>query len=235
VLSLTNTNGIVAYNEKDILIRNFIKQFITLGVKNILRSQNKAWGFHEIEGSCLISNDQINPEYSESDYFKISDTLSLKPETTALSYAYANQLLTLSHKPPLCVFQASKSFRKEQDQATKHCRFKEFFQLEFQCIYSISTKNEYQENVIKDLGNLVLELLKLPTRIVTSDRLPSYSLNTLDIEVNNGDKWMEVCSVSKRTDFSSDHFVLEIAFGLDRLLYNFNQATNNLILETENE
>lgn len=69
----------------------------------------------------------------------------------------------------------------------------------------------------------------LPARVVPSDRLPSYSLTTMDAEVDNGDKWMEVCSISKRTDFPAkarfgertvDILVLEIAIGLDRCVYN---------------
>lgn len=78
----------------------------------------------------------------------------------------------------------------------------------------------------------------MPARIVESDRLPSYSLRTMDIEVFNDDKWMEVCSISKRTDFpqkarihvkdrviEKDLLVLEIALGSDRLLYNYLERT----------
>ena len=74
--------------------------------------------------------------------------------------------------------------------------------------------------------------LNLPARVVISDRLPSYSEITMDIEVHNGYQWMEVCSTSRRKDFpqklvvsgkkgntEKDALVLEIAIGLDRLLY----------------
>jgi glycyl-tRNA synthetase len=61
----------------------------------------------------------------------------------------------------------------------------------------------------------------------------------MDIEVDNGDKWMEICSISRRTDFpqryrfagkknevqEKDVLVLEIAIGLDRCLYNWDVAT----------
>lgn len=79
-----------------------------------------------------------------------------------------------------------------------------------------------------------MTLLSLPTRIVLSDRLPDYSLKTIDIEVFNADKWMEVCSVSLRKDFPikpiirnkpTDCYVLEIALGVDRLIYNYQQRT----------
>jgi glycyl-tRNA synthetase len=56
----------------------------------------------------------------------------------------------------------------------------------------------------------------------------------MDIEVDNGFKWMEVCSISRRTDFPQkfvsqskgvtrehDVLVLEIAIGLDRCLHNW--------------
>jgi hypothetical protein len=60
--------------------------------------------------------------------------------------------------------------------------------------------------------------------------LPSYSLSTMDIEVDTGERWMEICSISKRIDFpiknryqtksrdfkETDILVLEIAIGLDR-------------------
>ena len=85
------------------------------------------------------------------------------------------------------------------------------------------------EVLLRPLANVVTELLGMESRIVASDRLPSYSEKTMDIEVNNGDKWMEVASISLRNDF--DHVimigkqnrkfkVLEVAFGMDRLVYN---------------
>lgn len=75
---------------------------------------------------------------------------------------------------------------------------------------------------------------------MSSDRLPAYSEVTTDIEVNNGDNWMEVCSISRRTDFPQryrsqakkgaavDHdvLVLEIAIGLDRCIYNWGIAAD---------
>ena len=78
--------------------------------------------------------------------------------------------------------------------------------------------------------------MAMPTRLVTaSDRLPDYAQVTTDVEVWNQDKWMEVCSISRRTDFPGraafkaksggtaerDILVLEIAIGLDRLVYNW--------------
>ena len=80
------------------------------------------------------------------------------------------------------------------------------------------------------------DILALETRVIESDRLPDYSLRTMDIEVWNEDKWMEICSISKRKDFDKkaiinykskviekDLLVLEIAIGLDRCVYNYNE------------
>ena len=78
------------------------------------------------------------------------------------------------------------------------------------------------------------DIIALPCRIVESDRLPDYSLRTMDIEVWNEDKWMEICSISKRKDFTKkaiinyknkiiekDLLVLEIATSSDRCVYNY--------------
>ena len=226
MLNLSNINGLLSLNKQEIIDQSYIKETVIYNIKQILLNQNRSWIFEEIEGTSLVPNELINPEYTEEDYFKIDDKLSLKPETTALSYAYAHQLLHHSIRAPLCVYQASKSFRKEQDQATKHMRLKEFKQLEFQCIYSNTTKNDYQLSTVEPIANFVKNLLRLNTRIVLSDRLPSYSIKTIDIEVDNGEKWMEICSISIRNDFDSNHLVLEIAFGLDRLLYNFTKSSS---------
>lgn len=79
---------------------------------------------------------------------------------------------------------------------------------------------------------MLMRVVGLPTRIVLSDRLPDYSIKTIDVEVWNGDKWMEICSCSLRKDFPAkpkvrgkeqDCLVLEIAIGIDRLIYNTEQ------------
>lgn len=78
------------------------------------------------------------------------------------------------------------------------------------------------------------------TRVIPSDRLPAYSQTTMDVEawVEEDDRWMEVCSISRRTDFPQkvkvtnrrneavehDVLVLEIAIGLDRCVRLWSQA-----------
>jgi glycyl-tRNA synthetase len=120
-------------------------------------------------------------------------------------------------------------------------RLKEFYQQEFQCIYTADTLNDYHAAILEPVRKMLGEVIGLPTRIVESDRLPSYSLKTMDVEVDNGDKWMEVCSISKRTDFpekakfqtkkglvEKDLLVLEVAIGLDRVVYNFEQRAKEV-------
>ncbi len=109
-------------------------------------------------------------------------------------------------------------------------RLKEFYQQEFQCLFTSDTKNDYHAAVLQPLCEMVAKYVCLPTRIVDSDRLPDYSIKTSDIEVDNGDKWMEVASISLRKDFTTPAkfsngdksiLVLEVAIGLDRCVYNF--------------
>lgn len=179
-------------------------------------------------------------------------SLVLRPETTPSSYVYARHLLDTHSgvKPPFVVWQTGKSFRREQDQVTKNMRLKEFYQQEFQCVYTTDTKNDYQEAMLEPVRKMIGEMINLPTRLVESDRLPSYSLRTMDVEAWIDDipspfsigtgtemgRWMEVCSISKRTDFpgkvtfqtkkgtvEKDLVVLEIAIGLDRCVYSFEQ------------
>jgi glycyl-tRNA synthetase len=236
---LYNTNGLVFWEEKEIRIRKFIEESIKEEVKRILLDQNQSWKIFQIEAPSLIPMDLINPNYTSDDVWaqdsKSETPLVLKPETTPSSYIYSKYLLD-SNKvlPPFVVWQMSKSFRREQDQVLKNMRLKEFYQQEFQCIYASDTLNDYQEKVLEPLRKMFEDIIALPTRIVESDRLPSYSLRTMDIEVFNNDKWMEICSISKRTDFDQkakitfknktiekDLIVLEIAVGIDRCVYNY--------------
>lgn len=235
-----NVNSLPFFNKEEIITRKYFKDMLELNVEKILKSQNKAWEFVEIEAPILTPSEKINSNYTNEDVWfqetkENEEKMVLRPETTPSSYEYAKFILENQElKPPFVVWQAGKSFRREMDQPSKHCRFKEFYQQEFQCFFTSDTKNDYQEAVLEPLKQVVERLLSLPTRIVESDRLPSYSLKTMDIEVNNGDKWMEICSISIRRDFplkakfqnknkliEKELLVLEIAFGLDRLIYNY--------------
>ena len=278
MINLYTSNGLMFWNEKEIKYRNYIKQIFTDDIEAILRAENRAWHFFEIEAPLLIPRELINPNYTNEDIWaqestreasdaeeltalsqkarignldaaraildkmssvnikeKENEDLVLRPETTPASYAYACHMLNTNLiLPPFCVLQSGKSFRREQDQVTKNMRLKEFYQQEFQCIYAADTLNDYQEKVLEPLRAMFQKVIGKPARIVESDRLPSYSLRTMDIEIDNGDKWMEICSISKRTDFpqkvkfqtkngisEKEMLVLEIAIGLDRCVYNY--------------
>lgn len=244
-----NFNALPFLNKRDLMLKDYLVRRMEYEMLELLHSQNKMWQMIQIEAPCLIPKDLINQNYTSLDVWEQESinhsALVLKPETTPSSYAYLEHLLIQQQTlPPICVWQVSKSFRREQDQATKHCRFKEFYQQEFQCLYTKDTKNNYQDSLIMPLAEVFLDVVALPTRIVLSDRLPSYSLKTIDIEVFNEDKWMEVCSVSLRKDFTykpiiknteRECFVLEVAFGLERLIYNISQRKkvfNDLKVET---
>jgi glycyl-tRNA synthetase len=110
--------------------------------------------------------------------------------------------------------------------------------MEFQCAFTADTANDYHAAALEPVRRMIGAMTRLPSRIVVSDRLPAYSQVTMDVEVDNGDKWMEIASISRRTDFPQavrvkakggevrelDVLVLEIAIGLDRCVYNWRQA-----------
>lgn len=249
---LFNTNGLMFWNEEEIKLReHFITHFADR-VRFMLWRENQAWQSIRVEAPLLTPTGLLNPNYTQEDVFwqmnqGMSEgdyTLSLRPETTPGSYVYARHLLGShsGYKAPLIVWQAGKSFRREQDNVIKNMRLKEFYQQEFQCIYAADTMNDYLTAILEPLRSVISMKLGYPldqSRIVESDRLPSYSQVTMDVEINNGDKWMEVCSVSRRTDYpdklsfpakkgliEKDAFVLEIAIGLDRCLYCYNARSS---------
>lgn len=242
--SLYNINSLVTYDEWEIKTRQYLIDMVSMRVKQILRKQNKAWQFFQIESPSLIPRSFISQNYTSEDMFMVDEQLCLKPETTPASFCAAKEILRQQEAlPPLCVWQHSKSYRREQDQSMVHMRLKEFYHLEYQCIYTKSTKNNYQESCIEEIAQMFLDILHLPTRIVVSDRLPAYSMKTLDIEVQNNHKWMEVCSVSLRKDFVCEHpinnqypeyWVLEIATSTDRLLHNLREVNTFHKLKVEN-
>jgi len=246
---LYNVNGLVFWSEEEIKLRDMFRDYFTDRIRDFLLGENTAWRFVQVEAPLLTPRSLINTNYTNEDVWvqengETLEELVLRPETTPGSYAYAQYLLN-SHqgfKPPLVVWQAGKSFRRETEQPYKHMRLKEFYQQEFQCIYTVDTMNDYHSACLEPVRKMIAAMVHLPTRIVDSDRLPSYSQVTKDVEIDNGDKWMEVCSISRRTDFpqkarfpgkggtiiEKDILVLEIAIGLDRIVYNWNEISKKL-------
>lgn len=227
MINLYNSNGVMFWSEKEIMLRNQIKERIALTIHYILRKENPAWQIIQMEGSTLLPAEHLSNSYSNEDVFYLENSnLVMRPETTKSSYLYSEHLMTLNEvRPPVIIWQAGKSYRREQDQVTKNMRLKEFYQQEFQCIFATDTKNDYYSKVLEPIRNMFTSILDRKCNIVKSDRLPSYSTETMDVEVETDHgTLMEVCSISRRIDFThkfnnKDLSVLEIAIGLDRCLY----------------
>jgi glycyl-tRNA synthetase len=210
-------------------------------LKNCLKSENKAFEFHQVEAPLLTPRELINPNYTDGDIFVQNPSAEgerivvLRPETTMGSYAYAQFLLN-PHRvpknfPPMVVWQHGKSFRREQDQPTKFMRLKEFHQLEFQIIFSETTANDYSIPLMKTVFEMIQKMIG-PCKTEDSDRLPSYAEWTKDIVHLKDERFendMEVCSVSLRKDFPELNYggkiqknkVLEVAIGTDRCVHRF--------------
>lgn len=232
-------NGLIFWSEREIRLRDQMKRNFACGMRDILLGTNPSWAMVEVEPPLLTPRSLLNPNYTNDDIW-VQDSfdneieLALRPETTPGSYAYAQHLIHHGmQKPPFCVWTAGKSFRREQDQVSKNMRLKEFYQQEFQCIYAADSFNDYHTSILEPVKKMIGDEIFMEARVIPSDRLPSYSQITSDVEVNNGDKWMEICSISRRTDFPSkyrfqsksewkekDLLVLEVAIGLDRCVYN---------------
>lgn len=226
-------NGLIVWTEREILRREQLVATFSLGMREALLSMNPAWAFHRIEAPQLLPLAKISSAYTGEDvWIQAGDEMVLRPETTPGSYEHAAHLLSSSEaKPPFVVWQAGKSFRREQDQPTKFMRLKEFYQQEFQCVFTADTHMDYHEAAVPLVREMIGSAVHGAVRDVPSDRLPSYSLKTQDIEVEHMGRWMEVCSISLRTDFPAkatfqtkkgavvkDLLVLEVAIGLDRCM-----------------
>ena len=223
MIKVYEDNGLPFVDAQWLRERNYIQGSIGAEVARLLKDANPSWLVEQIEAPTMIPNHLVSAEYGEEDVFRTQD-FTMKPETTNSSYEYANYLIEhQTTKPPLCIWQASKSYRRENDQVSANVRLKEFYQQEFQCVYTSETKKDYHE-LVQPLADHLSWLLGVETRVVPSDRLPRYSEKTLDIEAKTTHKWLEVCSISKRTDvpFKWGNKALlntEFAFGLDRLTY----------------
>ena len=220
--NLYNKNGLVFWTEEEINLRNWFEKFMSQTILSSLRKQNAAFSMIKVEAPLLTPRELINPNYTNEDIWAFED-VALRPETTMGSFAYAKHILSgyneIKQKPPVVIYQHGKSFRREQDQPTKFMRLKEFYQLEFQIIYGLTTSNDYTLKLYPDVCNALSKILG-PCRMELSDRLPDYSEETMDIICEKSN--MEVCSMSKRKDLEG-YKVIEIAIGTDRLLYNFEE------------
>lgn len=216
--NLYEKNGLVFWNFEEIQLRKMFEDYFLMKLSDSLKQQNKAFEFMQIEAPILTPKQFINQQYTSEDIYQVDD-LCLRPETTMGSYVYAKMLLT-HHKGvklPLVIWQHGKSFRREQDQVVKNMRLKEFYQMEFQIIYSLSTANDYSVSIIPTVCDMISNMIG-SCHVEDSDRIPYYSESTKDVICDKTN--MEVCSISKRNDFENAK-VLEIAIGTDRCVYNF--------------
>jgi glycyl-tRNA synthetase len=226
--ALYELGGLRFWDEEEIRLRDRVVDDVSFIMKNTLGSHNPSWSFFRVEGPCLSPRDQISSSYDEDDIFVTNHTaagskLCLRAETTPTSYAYARWLEKTGDKrakAPFCVWQVGKSFRRETNDgaSAKKLRFNEFYQLEFQCIYSDTTKADYRALAMKQVSSYLAHLTGNLSRTVESDRLPSYSQSTLDIELEFNGRWTEAASCSIRTDYGEGMLVFEMAIGLDRVV-----------------
>ncbi len=231
MINLSNKNGLIHWTQKEIRIREMLRDYFVAEITEALYGLNKAWTFHQCEAPILIN---ICP--SDHEMYGVMEgempipTLLLRAETTKGSYEYADYLQKPPNniKLPLCVYQYGKSFRREQDQPTKFMRLKEFYQLEFQCIYSEGTKCDYMEKMIWSCEKIFDRIIR-DCYLQGDSSFPAYSSSTTDIiqHTRKIDELppMELCSISQRTDYANAH-VLEIAIGMDRCVYKFLGESN---------
>jgi len=224
--NLRGAMPVVRYAEKKSSIDDDMEKLMSLS-KEHMRSEEDSYYKRMLELNDQITNGKLNMDLAiemGAVYTEMypNHSLVLRPETTMGSYAYARHLLNphnaVKIMPPLVVYQHGKSFRREQDQPTKYMRLKEFYQLEFQILYSPSTKNDYSLTLIPTVKQMIEDMIG-PCHVEDSDRLPSYAEWTRDVICDK--TGMEVCSMSKRTDYENMN-VIEVAIGTDRCIYNFN-------------
>jgi len=215
--------GLRFWSEQELERRDSYVNIISGGVSRTLQGMNPAFVMYRVEGPILTPENFINEEYKDEDIFKTDHkragkTLCLRAETTASTYKYAKN--TQGIKKPFCLWQVGKSFRTESNDGASpsKLRYNEFNQLEFQIVYAKSTKADYREKLINFVSEETAKITGTQTRVVESDRTPSYSDSTLDIECFYNNSFKEVASCSIRHDYDENSLVCEIAIGLDRVI-----------------
>lgn len=240
--------GLRFWSEKEIQQREQAIGRLKGCVERTLLDLNQSWRFERVDAPVIMPLAGFSDAYEADDVFALQrrmndETWALRAETTPGSYLYAKHLLQATAiKPPLVVWQAGLSFRTEAgDGATAaKLRFNAFYQLEFQCIYRADSHADYAGALRAALKTELAAIMGGETRLVDSDRLPSYATETVDIEgawggdEGPGTAWKEVASTSRRTDFPTfDPYmgtapkntltVFEVAIGLDRVVALSNQ------------
>ena len=216
------SNGFVLHSDHDIRIRGFLIEDISRRLEEGFKKLNRAVNFIRIETPCVVP-DHVVEQHQKSDFpvWSVDNKdhvgkLFLRPETTRGTYEAFHMLFpqanNLRKQLPLCLWQAGKSFRIEQDKAFRNLRFKEFYQLEFQLAYGEGTAANYHAAAISIMSDILRRIYSNIGIVITGAETPFYSKETTDLFI--GDH--EVVAISSRTDF--EHPVVEIACGLDRLV-----------------
>lgn len=228
-----NLGGLRFWTEPELRLRRRIAEALVDAARYTLKEINRAWEFQEVEAPLMMPLDLMSGSYDFKDVFMLQDApggvkqWALRPETTNGSYTIAKHILqTTNTKVPLCVWQMGPSFRRELSDGARAAtlRFNQFTQLEMQMIYPQDTAFDIQMDLIESFIDTIAHSTGVDTRIVQSDRLPSYSSQTTDLECYWEDReWKEVASISRRNDFPTvpgykPLKVLECAFGMDRLV-----------------
>lgn len=210
--------GFVVYDEADIKARQIIVEIFTHRLKSRLQKLNPAINFMQIEtpisipekavqGHKKIGFDLVEVKYKHPMY--------LRPETPWGTYQYFLDKWPMENKRkkicPIVLWQCGKSFRNEQERPFGELRFKEFYQLEYQLIYTLDTKADYFGAACDSAYQAVMEITGRAAAENVTD-LAHYSERTWDIY--NGDH--EVAAVSLRNDLEG-YAVVEVSVGLDRL------------------
>lgn len=235
-----NITGLRTWRQSELRLRSRIAETLADAIAATLVDINQAWRMEEVEAPLMMPKERMSDAYTADDVFMLRDApggakpWALRAETTDGTYLAATEILmTTNVKAPLCVWQMGPSFRRERsDGATAEgrLRLKQFNQLEFQLILREDTAFDVAPPLREALVPVVRRITGLETRLFETDRRPSYSQETIDIECllpkadqADEDVWREVASTSRRTDFPQipGHKplkVFEIAFGADRLV-----------------
>lgn len=225
--------GLRFWRQSELQLRRRMRDAILDTVRDTLLVLNQMWAMEEVETPPMMPLSRMSAAYDRSDVFVLADPpggarpWALRAETTDGTYVLAERILrTTRLRPPLCVWQMGTSYRREtRDGATAaKLRLNAFSQLELQLIHAEDTKAEIATPLRQALVPVIARLTGLETRLIASDRLPSYATETIDIECRQPDgEWREVASTSRRTDFPivpgfKPCKVVELAFGMDRLV-----------------
>ena len=209
----TFEHGTVWYDEKDLLIRRHLVEHIAFIFEKHFTAVNRAIRFVQIETPVLVSGTSHAGHIKAGFPLWNNEGLILRPETTAGTiqalYEIYPQKSCLKKALPLCLWQYGKSFRMEKtgEVGIGKKRLYEFYQLEFQFFTPTDTQMDYLEYALQ----LLIDLFNGKREV--SERLPHYSLRTVDLIIDD----VGCASLSERTDFAEGK-LFEVSIGLDRLM-----------------